>query len=741
MGQLFPADHSLYPGDTLVLHVSTAAASFRVDFYRQGSTLQFQWSSDARDGDFAPDHGPDEDWTVDGNAVGGGPAKGWTGHSFVIPSDLPSGAYVAVLIEDLSLAAPPTLPTSWARTGRALFVLKNASTPAPILYKLPFFTYQSYNAVDGKQQSLYAGSVSCSIRRPGGGTGGIPWDQWNHDPYDLPFDINDPSKDGSPRSTFPHWDEKLIAWLEIGGYSVDYCTDLDVHTGALSLLPYALVLSAGHDEYYSTEMRDALEGYVAQGGNIAFLSGNVSFRPIALNGTLLRRPYLFPGTVEGVGWSVPPPDGPGRPENALTGVGWRNGGEPDGPRTVDFVCQYTDRWPFENTRLSDRDGFGGAQGIMGYECDGALFDRSLDQFPVLPTHTDGTPDEFVILGVGDIKIDGIDFKGNGAVTMGMYTRNGTVFTGGTTDWPRVVSQGEPRTVAITTNVLNRLGGAPKGLAPLATFGGVVAGDGFFSSDDNYRHAIVATDDGNLSELFFNPETGQGQTVLANLAGLADVAAFFTPDDNYRHVIAATNDGDIWEIFYNPNAGQGQTVLGNFPGVTRVAGYYTDDDQWRHVVIATSDGNVSELFYHPQHGQGQVVLGNFVGIVDVAGFFSPDDGYRHAMVATADGSIWELFYLPGSAGGQAVVGSFPAVSRISAFWAGDDAFFPRRVVIACADGRTHELRLQPGFAPLRSVVANNGPLADVGGFFSSDDGYRHAVMIDVSGNLQELFYRP
>jgi hypothetical protein len=37
--------------------------------------------------------------------------------------------------------------------------------------------------------------------------------------------------------------------------------------------------------------------------------------------------------------------------------------------------------------------------------------------------------------------------------------------------------------------------------------------GFFSSDDNYRHAIVALGDGSVHEVFYNPQTGLGETVL------------------------------------------------------------------------------------------------------------------------------------------------------------------------------------------------------------------------------------
>ena len=37
---------------------------------------------------------------------------------------------------------------------------------------------------------------------------------------------------------------------------------------------YSLVLSVGHDEYWSAGMRDSLEGFIARGGNCAFFAGN-----------------------------------------------------------------------------------------------------------------------------------------------------------------------------------------------------------------------------------------------------------------------------------------------------------------------------------------------------------------------------------------------------------------------------------------------------------------------------------
>jgi hypothetical protein len=40
------------------------------------------------------------------------------------------------------------------------------------------------------------------------------------------------------------------------------------------LASYKLVLSVGHDEYWSTPMRDNLEAFIGKGGNVAFFSGN-----------------------------------------------------------------------------------------------------------------------------------------------------------------------------------------------------------------------------------------------------------------------------------------------------------------------------------------------------------------------------------------------------------------------------------------------------------------------------------
>ncbi len=124
--------------------------------------------------------------------------------------------------------------------------------------------------------------------------------------------------------------------------------------------------------------------------------------------------------------------------------------------------QHSDHWAFEGTGLRDGDAFGGKHALVGYECDGAsISDQPDERGFAVPRHDDRTPENFVILGIGrlgpDWAQDPEDFRGGRTATMGIYANNGIVFTAATTDWPRVVAEGESHTEKITGNVLRRLG--------------------------------------------------------------------------------------------------------------------------------------------------------------------------------------------------------------------------------------------------------------------------------------------
>ncbi|HUA31756.1 MAG TPA: N,N-dimethylformamidase beta subunit family domain-containing protein [Streptosporangiaceae bacterium] len=70
-------------------------------------------------------------------------------------------------------------------------------------------------------------------------------------------------------------DLELLHWLESRQVDVDVITDDDLHTrGVDALAPYRVVLTGSHPEYTSTQMLDALDGYMNSGGRLMYLGGN-----------------------------------------------------------------------------------------------------------------------------------------------------------------------------------------------------------------------------------------------------------------------------------------------------------------------------------------------------------------------------------------------------------------------------------------------------------------------------------
>ena len=86
--------------------------------------------------------------------------------------------------------------------------------------------------------------------------------------FDRPYD----QWDGA--GCFFDWDFPMIRWLEREGYNVTYVTDVDAHAGTRYLPGRRVLLSVGHDEYWSKEMRDSWEAARDQGYALAFFGGN-----------------------------------------------------------------------------------------------------------------------------------------------------------------------------------------------------------------------------------------------------------------------------------------------------------------------------------------------------------------------------------------------------------------------------------------------------------------------------------
>jgi hypothetical protein len=444
----YPARAGVAPGESLVLHISTDAARFRVLFYRWGERLLLMHETSWLAGKYALPQSAADDWQ-------------WPPYEFQIPHHWPSAVYIAHL-EELGGRALDLATDSAA----VLFVVRGLGH-SKLLYKIPLATYHAYNCTGGgcfyinPPRSQDPPGAKLSLHRPGGGIGGETWGALDY--YDM----------SSPRQTFAHWDARFIRWLVSNGYSPEFCTDVDIHADPDLCNRYRLLLSVGHDEYWSETTRDRVEDFVSRGGNVAFFGANLCWWRIHVvdAGTAIVCHQGGPRGAFDHWW---PETGANRPEDALTGVSYRNGGGWwDGPRHTDgYIVQDPQHWVFAGTGLCRGESFGNntSPPLVGYECDGApmeCFDRTTG-LAVLSSNAQstGTPSGFRLLAAS--LLDGNwqerppretypAASGIHAATMGIFSRNGTVFTGGTTDWAQVLENGQDSHVdKITRNVINGL---------------------------------------------------------------------------------------------------------------------------------------------------------------------------------------------------------------------------------------------------------------------------------------------
>jgi hypothetical protein len=360
-----------------------------------------------------------------GHDVAAGPAAEawqWPEYCIGIASIARPGVYTALLQTD-----GETGDAFDARHGRALFAVRPPRPSARLLVVLPLFTYQAYNVahIDGTRKTgdegecLYSGTPWVTLHRPGGGAGGHPWDEVNRDVYDLE----------SPRQTFAHWDGKALAWLEREGIAYDCCTDLDLHDGSIDVSTYRAIASFGHHEYWSREMRERVEAFLAQGGNVAFFGANTCWFEIDYDAQ--RKAIRRAGR-----WND-------NPEWRMTGVSYAfGGGKWVGERpATGFTVTRADHWIFEGTALRAGDTFGVRDHLIGYECDGA------------PAESDAR-----VLATASIQHwprDDAGISQTARADMTLREAGGMVFSASTVDWARVLERGDPAVAQITRNVLRR----------------------------------------------------------------------------------------------------------------------------------------------------------------------------------------------------------------------------------------------------------------------------------------------
>ncbi|HMU55075.1 MAG TPA: hypothetical protein PKA61_08710 [Nitrospira sp.] len=332
-----------------------------------------------------------------------------------------------------------------------------------ILSTNTYFAYNNYGAAQGNalrstHGSFYDQARVASFHRP------LPLGFLS--PYDC-------RKTGMPSrhqryAGWDKWEWPFVRWAERAGIALDYAANEDLEWQPDLLESYRLILSVGHDEYWSASMRNAVERYVRQGGNAVFLSGNVAYRRVRLG--LSDSRMILDGEMDGDAlWSHL--HGANRPEHRLTGVSFCYGAL--NPAPVPYRIYQPDHWLFDGLwPAGGRPDRFPEVGCIGYECDGC--DIKWDKGVPTASHRDGCPDDFQILGLAPGRMPdyeaavhsralfdrddgftpwGADLR-RGAAVMGIWTNGGTVVTVGCTEWARHLD--DPLVSQITRNALAKL---------------------------------------------------------------------------------------------------------------------------------------------------------------------------------------------------------------------------------------------------------------------------------------------
>ena len=210
--------------------------------------------------------------------------------------------------------------------------------------------------------------------------------------------------------------ERIFAhWTEKNQYEFSVACQHDIHTHPELLEKYKCVVFVGHDEYWSSNMRDAVESYTTNGGNIARFGANFIWQVRLENDGLTQVCYKYPAPYHGIEdplkesnpelltgvWDHTLINRPSAETFGLSGIcGVYSGLGGLAPRNSGgFTVFRQDHWVFENTDLYYGDTFGSLENIHAYEVDGIgyNFEHGL---PFPSGETKGVPEDLEILAMG-----------------------------------------------------------------------------------------------------------------------------------------------------------------------------------------------------------------------------------------------------------------------------------------------------------------------------------------------------
>ena len=342
---------SINLGETIRIYVNTAEQTYTINVFRLG------WYEGAG-GRLV--HGPVQRTGVRQEIPKPHPVTGlvecdWKDpYTLTIPTDWVSGAYLVKLTANAS-----------RKEKYVLFVVRDDARRSNHNFQLTVTTSQAYNAWGGK--SLY----------PHNSTG----EAADKVSFDRPY------TDGSGTGNFLwRWEYNAVRFLEREGFDVTYSTNIDTHRDAAQLRNHADLLSFGHDEYWTHEMRTNVEAAIAAGVHMGFFSANncywqIRLEPSGVTGephrtivgykqdALTKDPFAIDfdhrnDAFVTTKWRDAPVN---RPEGQLLGVEYVYN-PVDGDVVIDNVNAAP--WVFENTGLTRGSVL---PGLLGYEVDAVTF--------------------------------------------------------------------------------------------------------------------------------------------------------------------------------------------------------------------------------------------------------------------------------------------------------------------------------------------------------------------------------
>jgi len=494
---------SYAPGETVTLFVSSSVPRWRLEVVRDGAarTPVAAWA-----GLTAPWQETPDQCSVEG--------CGWQpAFEFTVGEDWPSGAYRLTLTGE-GVEPPPVshhlivvLPRPGARRGR---VLQVAATGTWTAYNT-WGGSNHYQGITGADRNLYAPVVS--LERPFcRGFVVLPPDAPR-----VPLEVPVPPA-SAPRYPHMEWayargyskkyasagwasyDSHFFRWAEAAGYGADLITQHELHFRPELLEGSDLLVCVGHDEYWTWEMRDAVDAFVDRGGRAARFAGNFMWQTRLEDGGRRQVCYKYRARAEDplyrtpeqarttTSWEAPEVGRPGAATfglNATRGlyVGW-GGCAPRGQRG--FPVYRPEHWAFDGTGLYYGDLLGAESHVFGYEVDG--LDHLIRNGLPEATGAEGAPDGIEILAVGlsslieenrdvpaadqfltdadarfaaqtlvgDESPAGVERvkRGNGMI-VNFRRGRGEVFHAGSCEWVAGLLRRDPLVERVTRNVLDR----------------------------------------------------------------------------------------------------------------------------------------------------------------------------------------------------------------------------------------------------------------------------------------------